>query len=305
MLSMEKILLEENVEALRMAMGNWVHKQLILMTAAQFTAKGQKIDGNAFIKVSDTIKKSASLFSPLKSIHFPITGMILASEKIPDDEVNRLHRNYELLRKVGLRSSVFTYMAAYLMEDSMDTERIKAVFEEMKKHHRFLTSYDDYPAAVIIAKQEGDVESLLEVSEQYYQMLNENGFYKGNDLQFLANMLVMNGAFNKKLASNVIYAKDELNRNGLKVKQIHYPSIGVISLSGKINEAVTCSLELKDMKLFKWYKDMAIVAATYFVSQQYVDASSSITVAMQAIIQAQQAASAAAISAAAAASASN
>lgn len=53
-IKMEKTLLEENVEILRNAMGNWVHKQLILMTAAQFAAKGQKIDGNAFIKVSDT-----------------------------------------------------------------------------------------------------------------------------------------------------------------------------------------------------------------------------------------------------------
>lgn len=301
---MEKVLFEENVEVLRKAAGNWMDRRLVIMTAAQFAAKGKQIDGNAFIKVSDSVKKSVSIFSPLRSIYFPLAGLILAKGNHPDEEIDRLHRNFEELRSGGLRNSLFTYITAFLLEDSMDVRRIKAIHEEMKKHHRFLTSYDDYPAAAIIAKQEGNPTELLEISEQYYQALNQNGFYKGNDLQFLANMLVMNGVFSQELVSGVIYAKDELSRSGLKVKQMHYPSLGVIALSGKIKEVTALSLELADMKLFKWYKDMAIIAAAVFVSQEYIDASTGLTAAVQAMIQAQQASAAVATAAVATAASS-
>ncbi|QED46259.1 DUF4003 family protein [Cytobacillus dafuensis] len=299
---MEKALLEENVEVLKQAVGSWMDRRLVLMTASQFAAKGKRMDGTAFLKVSDLVKKSTSFFSPLRSIYYPMTGLILANGNLPDEEVNRLHRNYETLRSAGFRSSVFTYIAAFLMEDHMDPRRINTVHEEMKKYHRFLTSHDDYPAAAIIAKQEGQVEELVHISEQYYKTLSENGFYKGNDLQFMANMLVMNGAFRKETVSNVIYAMDELSRSGLKVKQMHYSSLCVIALSGKLKEAISYALELRDMKEFKWHKDMAIVAAAVFVSQEYVDASTGLTAAIQALIQAQHA-SVAAASAAAAASA--
>ena len=301
---MEKVLLEENVEILRRAVGSWMDRRLVIMTAAQFASKGKKIDGGSFLKVSDSVKKSVSFFSPLRSIHFPMAGLILTSERMPDEEISRIHQNYELLRSAGLRSSNFTYIAAFLMDEGMDVNRIKATHDEMKKYHRFLTSHDDYPAATIIAKQEGTIEELIEASEQYYRALNENGFYKGNDLQFLANMLVMNGKFNRDTVSNVILAKDELRRSGLKVKQMHYPSLGVIALSGKIKEAVAYSLDSVEMKLFRWYKEMAITVAAIFVSQEYIDASPGLTAAIQAMIQAQQA-SAAAVTAAAAASTSS
>ncbi|KAB2329971.1 DUF4003 family protein [Cytobacillus depressus] len=286
---MEKALLEKNAEVLKRAVGSWLDRRILLTMAAQFAAKGKSIDGSAFLKVADTVKKSASLFSPLRSIYYPIAGLILTNDHLPDEEITRLHRHYEDLRKAGFRSSMYTYLAAFLMDDHLNPDRIKAVYEEMKKYHRFLTSYDDYPAAVIIAKKEGQVAELVEISEKYYEELNRNGFHKGNDLQFLANMLVLNGAYSNELVGDVIHAKDEFRRNGIKVKEMHYSSLAVIALSGKINEAVKYALDLIDMKLFKWHKEMAIVVATVIVSQEFADAPTGLTAALQAMIQAQQA----------------
>ncbi|MFE8698481.1 DUF4003 family protein [Cytobacillus sp. FJAT-53684] len=301
---MEKRLLEDNVEVLRQATGSWMDRRLVLMTAAQFAAKGQKVDGQAFLKVSDLVKKSASMFSPLRGIYFPMTGLIMAKDSHPEIEINRLHHNYKTLRMANMRSSAFTYIAAFLLEDHMEVSRISAVYEEMKRHHRFLTSYDDYPAAVIIAKRDGRVNELIEISERYYRGLNENGLWKGNDLQFLANMLVMSGDFQHDLVNNVLYTKDELTRQGLKVKAMHYPALGVIALTGKIKEATALAAQLAEMKVFKWYKDMAIIIAATFVSQEYIDTSAGLTTAIQAMIQAQQASAAATTAAIAAASSS-
>lgn len=301
---MEKKLLEENIEVLRRAAGSWMDRRLVLLTAAQFAAKGQKVNGQAFVKVSDLVKSSTSMFSPLRGIHFPMTGLIMAKDSHPEVEISRLHHNYKTLRMANMRSSAFTYIAAFLLDDDMDASRISAIYEEMKKHHRFLTSYDDYPAAVIIAKREGRVNELIEISERYYRGLNEKGLWKGNNLQFLANMLVMCGDFQHDLVRDVIYTKEELIRRGLKVKEIHYPALGVIALTGKIKEAAGFAVKLAEMKEFKWYKEMAITVAATFVSQEYIDASAGLTAAIHAMIQAQQASAAAATAAVTAAATS-
>jgi len=305
---MEKALLEDNVEVLKKAVGRWMDHRLVLMAASQFTAKKRLIDGGEFIKTADAVKKSVSLFSPLRTIYFPMTGLILSGENPPAEEIKRIHTNYEQLRSAGFRSTLFTYITAFLMEHhgTPAPERIKAIYDEMKKYHRFLTSYEDYPSAAIIAKQDGQIEDLVKISEQYYNALNDHGFYKGNDLQFLANMLVMHGEYSNELLDHVLQTRDELKRSGLKVKQMHYAALGVIALSGKIKDAAAYALDLSELKVFKWYKDMAIIAASVFVSQEYIDdAPAGLSAAIQAMIQAQQAAMAGGVAAAAAASSSS
>ncbi len=298
-------LIEENVAILRKTAGKWMDKRLVLLTAAQFAARQEQIDGQTFTSLSNKIRKTGSIFSPLRTIYFPMTGLLMTKEGDPNELLEKLLISYETLRSAGLRSSAYTYIAAFLVEDSMRPERIKEIFEEMKRYHRFLTSYEDYPAAVIMAKRPESAVELVDSSEMYYRFLNEKGFWKGNDLQFLANMLVMDGMFRDQSAEAVLQAKRELEIHGLKVKAMHYPAIGIIALSGKIEETVQIAQELIDMKIFKWSKEMAITVAAIFASQAYIDSSAGLTAAVQAMIQAQQAAMAAATAGAVAASTSS
>ena len=175
----------------------------------------------------------------------------------------------------------------------------------MKKYHPFLTSSDDYTAAVMIAKQPDRASDLVDRAEKYYNALNGKGLSKGNDLQLLANMLVMNGDYSQELTRNVIKAKEAFQKNHYKVKKIHYPSLGIIALSNQTNEAVKLVQDLTAMKMFKWYKDMALTIASLFLSQGYADAPAGITAAVEALIQAQQAAMIAATTAAISASAAS
>jgi len=283
-------LFEDNMEILRNSGGKWVDKRLVMMTAAQSTAKGKRIIGSDFKHLLDKVKNSSSAFSPLRMIVFSIAGLIYAKTNDYDGEIERLHRNYKALKDNGFRSSMHTYIAAMLMEEDTDGRRIEGIYEEMKKYHRFLTSYDDYPAAVMLAKQSDRISELVEISEKYYTTLNGKGFYKGNDLQLLANMLVMNGAFSQDLSRKVIEAKEAFEKNHYKIKSMHYPALSIIALSNQTNQAISLVQELTSLKTFKWYKDMAIIVASIFVSQDYADASAGLTAAVEAMIQAQQAA---------------
>ena len=99
-------------------------------------------------------------------------------------------------------------------------------------------------------------------------------------------------------------AKEAFEKIHYKVKKVHYPSLGIIALSDGTNEAVKLVQNLTAMKMFKWYKEMALTIASLFVSQDYADAPASLTAVVEAMIQAQQAAMIASTTAAISASAS-
>ncbi len=287
---MDIALFQENIEILRNSSGKWVDKRLVMMTAAQSTAKGKRIIDSDFKNVIEKMKNSSSAFSPLRVIYFSIAGLIYVKTNHYDSEIDRLHRNYKALRDIGFHSSMHTYIAAMLMEKDTDVSRLKGIYDEMKKYHRFLTSNDDYPAAVMMAKQPDKISDLVETSERYYTVLNQKGFYKGNDLQLLANMLVMNGSYSQELSRKVIEAKEAFEKNHYKIKSMHYPPLGIIALSNQTNEAISLVQNLTSLKTFRWYKDIAITVASIFVSQDYADTSAGLTAAVEAMIQAQQAA---------------
>jgi hypothetical protein len=90
---MDIALFQDNVEILRNSSGKWVDKRLVMMTAAQSAAKGKRIIGSDFTNVIEKVKKSSSVFSPLRTIYFSIAGLIYAKTNHFDDEIDRLHRN--------------------------------------------------------------------------------------------------------------------------------------------------------------------------------------------------------------------
>jgi hypothetical protein len=71
---MDIALFQENIEILRNSSGKWVDKRLVMMTAAQSAAKGKRIIGSDFTNVIEEVKKSSSMFSPLRTICFSISG---------------------------------------------------------------------------------------------------------------------------------------------------------------------------------------------------------------------------------------
>ena len=286
---MDTNLFEENTDILRQKAGMWIDKRLVLLTAAQFAAKQKQVDGEAFTALSTKIKKSGSIFSPLRTIHFPMAGLLMAQEGDEDENIAALHQKYEVLRSAGFSASQYTYIAAFLLHPATQPERMKDIYKEMRRYHAFLTSHEDYPAAALMANRSESVTELVDASEQYYRFFNKNGFWKGNDLQFLANMLVMNGLYDERLAEAVLQVRQELETNGLKVKGMHYPSLGIIALSGNKEEYAQTARELRNSPAIKWSKDMAIILAAIFASQAMIESSAGLTAAVQAMIQAQQA----------------
>ena len=57
---MNLALFQENFDILRKYSGKWIDKQLVMMTVAQYAAKGKRINESDFKHVLDKVKKSWS-----------------------------------------------------------------------------------------------------------------------------------------------------------------------------------------------------------------------------------------------------
>ena len=72
-----------------------------------------------------------------------------------------------------------------------DVARFQAIYEEMQKHHWWLTGVADFPACAILVGQEGSPEAIGQEIEAIYQELHAAGFKKGDPLQTAANLLYL------------------------------------------------------------------------------------------------------------------
>ena len=137
----------------------------------------------------------------------------------------------------GFSRSIFTYLAAAVLlteeneQHGAHIQRSMQVYKRMKKDHLFLTSTNDYPLAVLLAGQSENVDTLMDRVERLYQKLATAGLHKGNDLQFLSHIL----SLKKDVREELLVAKctniwNLLKQEKIKVKQMHYPAIGLLAL---------------------------------------------------------------------------
>ncbi|SDP08620.1 Protein of unknown function [Clostridium gasigenes] len=74
----------------------------------------------------------------------------------------------------------------------------------MKTNHYFLTSSDDVMASAMIATNSNNLEKTFEEIEKCYKILNNNGYFKGNNLQALSNILCFGEGTPKEKCNKVI-----------------------------------------------------------------------------------------------------
>lgn len=166
----------------------------------------------------------------------------------------------------------------------------------MKQDHIFLTSASDYPLAVLLAYEDRD--DINEQMEKYYDSLSQNGFRKGNDLQFLSHILSLDTSTTiDRPVRRAASIMDSFRETGIRPKPMYYPIIGMISLlpeeQFQIDEISRMFNELNNEKSFRWQKDMNLITAvSFYVNEKITNkslAATTIQTTLESILQAQQA----------------
>ncbi|MUK90832.1 DUF4003 family protein [Ornithinibacillus sp. L9] len=296
-------------------------KNILMTIASIYTMNNKMLNIEKMLKISDSIKGRAGLFSSMKSYpRFTTAAMLDVNFEDPENQVEQLFDYYERFREAKFSSGTFTYMAATILLTNQDQvksveqtiNKVKSIYDGMKKEHGFLTSSGDYPLATLLAFE--DKEDIIDHIEMYYERLAKNGFRKGNDLQILSHILSLSDDINvEQLVSRAVSVYDSLKTVRIKPKAMYYPAIGILTLLPPeeldIQVIVNMYEKLNQEKQFKWQKDMnVLLAVSFYVNEKLENnglAETSIYSVLESIIQAQQAVMIAAVTGATAAASSS
>jgi len=307
------------VEDVSKAAGWTVDRKIVLAIASTFVASGKTFDATKYKNVLQEMKKQSSWLSPLRTTVGYSIAANLMEQGDAEKAVKNLLTNVSILKEAKFRSGNFSYIGAqFLTEDEQDkkthAQAARALFDAIRKHHPFLTSYEDIPYAILLSSPSDDVELRADTMNRYYKELRTYNFNAGNELQWLSQVLTfLSSKFDGQLVPDVVTLRDGLKKQNVKVKAMHYPLLGFLAILN-LNKAQLQGLidlyhELKDMKLLKWHREfvlfMAVQIAIYDMAKVQKSLSMTIMSSIELLIQAQQAAMIAAVSAAAIASSSS
>ena len=273
--------------------------------------------------IADELKERSGWFGELNgSLRFIIAAMLLQNDDSAADFMDAVDHLRDLFRSARLRrGGSYEAMSALILRgaekykvQSEDVERFKAIYEEMKKHHWWITSVDDFPACAILSKQAGSPQTIGDKIEKIYQELHAVGFKKGNPLQTAANLLYLAKLDPHTIASRYYALAEAFRSESTRIWQSEYDELAILSfLDQSPDRIVEHVLQNQSaIRALKPRPDRALAfnlatSVTFVTLVRSVDDSSELTGAktmldMQAIINAQQAAMIAASAGAVAAS---
>ncbi|MEO4052538.1 DUF4003 family protein [Solibacillus sp. CAU 1738] len=265
---MEQIiqLYETNYKKIENYLSWTVDKRILIMLASFYTSRQEEVDVRAFQEVIDAIKEEAHwLSAPRTNSLLQYTyAMHFSKEEDKKAAIREVLQNHKVLRAEKFPNTTYTYIAA-LFFTAQNTEQqaknARALYAEMRKQHKFLTSYDDVPVAVMLAS-DGESDALVRAitMRRYYDELREAKFSQGNQLQTLSQILTIPSTdYNDQLVPYIVKIKETLESNGIKIKTSMYTQLGFLALIGvdqqKIQELIALHEAFAKKKYFKWYKN--------------------------------------------------
>ncbi|MBK3496641.1 DUF4003 family protein [Viridibacillus sp. YIM B01967] len=298
--------LQDTYESLKNTVSWSVDKRFLLSISSYYITTGRTFNAKRYLEISDEIKKQTKLLSPLRSyIHHSMVAFLDSADESPSVAVETLLEREGILKQAGFKRSMYSYLSALFIGSNELSEADQAIkgkelYDEIRKHHPFLTSHEDIPFAVLLSQQEGNLQERATTMNDYYKDLKSNRFYSGDELQWTSQIMTITSAtYNRKNTENVLHVRDFLKKSGIKVKRSHYMVLGLLGAIGAkdelLQQIVEVYFELEQMKLFKWgYKEMILPIAIQLETKHLIETQTSTTMtvmnSLDAILQAQQAA---------------
>jgi Protein of unknown function (DUF4003) len=302
------------------SLAGWtVDKAVVLTITSYYVTSEREFDAVSLNKAMDALKGRTGWLSPLRGNLLPMMAAFLNQPgTVIDEEVDRLFAKQQVLKGVGFRNTIHSYLAALLMTNDPalyenEARQAKKLYDAMKKQHFFLTSDDDYAYAVLLGKRGANPIEHARSMRSYYDALRAEGFRSGNELQWMSQVMTyIQVEFDSSLVSRATEVLSQLKRD-TKVRPVHYPMIGFLTVFGvadaELKNIVELTHSLEASKPFKWNREMALSIGIGYsmheLAETVEEANISLTTSVELILQAQQAVMAATISAMAASSAAN
>jgi hypothetical protein len=277
----------------------------------------------AIREITKNIGAESGWFGRLDSrLRFIVAAMLLAQGDTARNFLEEVKRVREMFRAAGLRrAAVYETMAILILRmharqapiTETTIRRFHAVYDEMKRHHWWLTGPDDFPACAILTGQDESPTHIGQTIEDIYQSLRGEGFSTGNPLQTAANILYLSRLDAREAALRYRSLAEGFRSNRVAIWQSDYDELAILTfLSHPPNRIVDHVVKNREaMKTLRPKPGRSLTfnlaASITFLELVRVDRNLKVItdvkalLDMQAIINAQQAAAAAACASTAAA----
>jgi len=294
------------------------------MTAVSCPGSPDEV-ASAIRRMAEEIKQLSGWFGELtSSLRFIIAAILVLNRDDASEFLAEVKRTRELFRHASLRrGGIYETMAILVLRLQNDLQpispasvaRFQTIYEEMKRHHWWLTGPDDFPACAILVGQDAAPAEIGMKIEEIYQSLNESGFSTGDPLQTAANLLYLSRLDPVTAANRYFELANGFREKGVSIWQSDYDELAILTfLDHPASRIVDCVLEdRRIMERLSPKPDRSLTfnlaaSITFRELVQVDDNLEAINDAkalmdMQSIINAQQAAAAAAASSAATTSA--
>jgi hypothetical protein len=293
------------------------------MTAVSCPGPPQEV-ASSIRRMAEEINRLSGWFGELKSpLRFIIAAILVLNRDDASEFLSEVKRARELFRHANLRrGGIYETMAILVMRlqndlqpiSPADVARFQAIYEEMKRHHWWLTGPDDFPACAILGGQDAPPAEIGMKIEEIYQSLNESGFSTGDPLQTAANLLYLARLDPFTVANRYSELADGFRNNGVSIWQSDYDELAILTFldhpASRIVDYVLEDRRIMERLTPKPDRSLTfnLAASITFLELVQVDdnleaiSDAKALMDMQSIINAQQAAAAAAASSAATAS---
>ncbi|MGL4848295.1 MAG: DUF4003 family protein [Clostridium sp.] len=204
------------------------------ITALSLTMRNERVSRKSLEIAVSVIKKNISMFSSLRR-NVGMLASVLAFEEDMEGALKDIVEIYNKLKKVffGSEYLVLAAITIFRATDSLSSdvviEKARRCYELMKKDHPFLTGSDDISVATILALTSDNIEGTMKEVELYYVGLNNIGFWKGNNLQALANVMPMFEIDPYEGIGKIKRVEKLLAENKIPVRGECLPILGVIA----------------------------------------------------------------------------
>lgn len=187
-------------------------------------------------RANQLIKDNTGIFSDYRGTAMAVMACILAAEPNPEGAMQKSLQIYEELRKYFSVSEYLPFVSMVIARLSENYEyaavcqKAKAIYDEMKDKHPFLTGKEDVSNAVLLAYSEKETAEIVEEMEHCYEELKKY-FSSSNDVQALSQILtIAKGSWQDKCA-RLIRIYEGLKAKGYKYgKDTRLPILGALSV---------------------------------------------------------------------------
>jgi hypothetical protein len=272
---------------------------------------------------ANEIQERSGWFGELNSsLRFIVGAILVLNEDSANEFMAEVKRGRELFRQAGLRrGGIYETMALLILRlqndlepvKSADVSRFKAIYEEMKRHHWWLTGSDDFPACAILVGQDASPIEIGESIERIYQALNRSGFAKGDPLQTAANLLYLAGLDPLVAAERYSRLAAGFRDSGVSIWQSDYDELAILTFLDHdstriVSRVLECREAMESLRpdpgrslTFNLAASIAFLELVQLDHSMNAISDAKALMDMQSIINAQQAAAAAAAASAASA----